>query len=57
MVRFDARLAFYNIVWFVQSLEKFEREAIAAGDKLNTIILDCEGQMNFGVVFGESFDI
>ena len=51
MVRFDARLAFYNIVWFVQRLEKFEREAIAAGDKLHTIIVDCEGQLQLSTQF------
>lgn len=40
IVRFDARLAFYNVNGFVQRLEEFER---AEATPPHTIIVDCEG--------------
>jgi SulP family sulfate permease len=40
IVRFDARLAFYNVNGFVQRLEEFER---AEPTPPHSIIVDCEG--------------
>ena len=43
IVRFDARLAFYNVAFFVQQLEVYERRAAAAGNAVHAIVIDCEG--------------
>jgi SulP family sulfate permease len=43
VIRFDARLTFYNCNWFVQQVAAFERVQCDAGDTVHTIIVDCEG--------------
>jgi SulP family sulfate permease len=43
IVRFDARLAFYNIQYFLACLENFEQEAAKMGETYHALIIDCEG--------------
>jgi MFS superfamily sulfate permease-like transporter len=45
ILRFDARLAFYNVAWFIARLHELERETQQRNpaNRLHTVVIDCEG--------------